>query len=79
MLATLLRVLLLAVPLAAAPGLSVERSLDVRNTKTCHLTALGGGQDDAPNLLKAFDDCKKDSVIVLDGNYTSESGSVESR
>lgn len=42
------------------------------NTKKCNLKPLGGGQDDGPNILKAMSDCKKNSVITLDGDFTGE-------
>lgn len=38
--------------------------------KTCHVPALGGGQDDSSNIINAFSQCQNNSVIVLDGNYT---------
>ncbi|KAG8987948.1 hypothetical protein FRB90_003049 [Tulasnella sp. 427] len=38
--------------------------------KTCHVQALGSGQDDSPNIISAFNQCQNNSLIVLDGNYT---------
>lgn len=47
------------------------RTMQKRATKkTCHVKALGGGQDDSSNIISAFSQCQKNSVIVLDGNYT---------
>ncbi|KAI0535990.1 polygalacturonase [Xylaria digitata] len=39
-------------------------------TKSCSVTALGGGKDDAPQILDAFHDCNNGGAVVLDGNYT---------
>ncbi|KAI0863545.1 polygalacturonase [Xylaria cubensis] len=39
-------------------------------TKTCSVTALGGGEDDASQILDAFHDCNNGGTIVLDGDYT---------
>ncbi|KAI0802479.1 polygalacturonase [Xylaria sp. FL0064] len=41
----------------------------VRN-KRCSVTALGGGKDDAAQILNAFSDCNNGGTIVLDGDYT---------
>jgi hypothetical protein len=35
----------------------------------CVVKALGGGQDDGPNILKAFQRCKSNGKVVLDGYY----------
>lgn len=39
--------------------------------KVCTVTALGGKQDDVPNILEAFSRCGKDGTIVFpeDQNY----------
>ncbi|KAI0195801.1 polygalacturonase [Xylaria flabelliformis] len=39
-------------------------------TKSCSVTALGGGEDDASQILDAFHDCNNGGTIVLDGDYT---------
>ncbi|KAI0487635.1 polygalacturonase [Xylaria cf. heliscus] len=39
-------------------------------TKTCSVTALGGGEDDALQILDAFHDCNNGGTVVLDGDYT---------
>ncbi|TGJ80172.1 hypothetical protein E0Z10_g8607 [Xylaria hypoxylon] len=39
-------------------------------TKTCSVTALGSGKDDASQILDAFHTCNSGGTIVLDGNYT---------
>ncbi|KAI1309687.1 polygalacturonase [Xylaria venustula] len=38
--------------------------------KTCSVTALGSGEDDAPQILDAFNNCNNGGTIILDGNYT---------
>ncbi|KAG9041854.1 hypothetical protein FS837_011650 [Tulasnella sp. UAMH 9824] len=38
--------------------------------KTCHVQALGGGQDDSSSIISAFNQCQNNSIIILDGNYT---------
>jgi len=37
----------------------------------CTVTALGGKQDDVPNILEAFSRCRKDGTIIFpeDQNY----------
>ena len=40
-----------------------------RNLKTCSVTAIGGGQDDGPNINAAFENCSTNSIIMLDGYY----------
>ncbi|KAI1734831.1 polygalacturonase [Xylaria scruposa] len=39
-------------------------------TKSCSVTALGSGEDDASQILDAFHDCNNGGTIVLDGDYT---------
>ncbi|KAI0419579.1 polygalacturonase [Xylaria grammica] len=39
-------------------------------TKSCSVTALGSGEDDAPQILDAFHECNNGGTVVLDGNYT---------
>jgi len=39
-------------------------------TKSCKVKALGGGKDDAPQILKAFHDCNHGGTVVLDKQYT---------
>lgn len=36
---------------------------------SCVVNALGGGEDDGPNILKAFDRCKNNGKVVLAGYY----------
>lgn len=36
---------------------------------SCIVKALGGGQDDGPNILKAFDRCKSKGKVILDQYY----------
>jgi galacturan 1,4-alpha-galacturonidase len=36
---------------------------------TCKVKALGGGQDDGPNILAAFERCGKNGRITLDEYY----------
>lgn len=36
---------------------------------TCTVTPIGGGQDDGPNIIRAFDACKSGGTIVLDRYY----------
>ncbi|KAG8852227.1 hypothetical protein FRB96_008873 [Tulasnella sp. 330] len=65
---------LLAAPvLVAGSGANSEwlHTLQKRTLfQTCSVKALGGGKDDAPNILAAFEKCKEDAIIVLDGSYT---------
>lgn len=35
----------------------------------CTVTPLGGGQDDGPNIIQAFDACSSGGTIVLDKYY----------
>ncbi|KAI1187316.1 polygalacturonase [Nemania serpens] len=39
-------------------------------TKSCSVKALGGGKDDAPHILAAFQNCNNGGTVVLDGAYT---------
>ncbi|KAH8103049.1 pectin lyase fold/virulence factor [Cristinia sonorae] len=39
------------------------------NRRVCKVKALGGGQDDGPNILKAFKKCAKKGKVVLDEYY----------
>lgn len=36
---------------------------------TCAVTPIGGGQDDGPNIIRAFDVCKSGGTIILDRHY----------
>ncbi|KAG6372109.1 glycoside hydrolase family 28 protein [Boletus reticuloceps] len=36
---------------------------------TCKVIPIGGGQDDGPNIIDAFDTCKSGGTIVLDKYY----------
>ncbi|KAI9566591.1 pectin lyase fold/virulence factor [Boletus coccyginus] len=36
---------------------------------TCAVTPIGGGQDDGPNIIHAFDVCKSGGTIILDRHY----------
>lgn len=70
----------LAIPASLSPpstswptDVSWLRTMQKRATKkTCHVQALGGGQDDSSNIISAFSQCQNNSVIVLDGNYTGK-------
>ncbi|TRX98562.1 hypothetical protein FHL15_000636 [Xylaria flabelliformis] len=46
------------------------RPVSSPRTKTCSVTALGGGEDDASQILDAFHNCNSGGTIVLDGDYT---------
>ncbi|KAI0405571.1 polygalacturonase [Xylaria palmicola] len=39
-------------------------------TKTCNVKALGGGKDDAPNILSAFNRCNHGGTVALGEDYT---------
>ncbi|KAG9312450.1 pectin lyase fold/virulence factor [Chiua virens] len=53
---------LLSLALAASPYVSVDGN-------TCAVIHIGGGQDDGPNIIDAFDLCKCGGTIVLDRYY----------
>lgn len=46
-------------------------TIDTRaqTTTRCEVKALGGGQDDGPNINVAFRTCSNNSIIVLNGYY----------
>ncbi|KAI8946549.1 polygalacturonase [Xylaria longipes] len=46
------------------------KPLSSPRTKTCSVTALGGDEDDAPQILDAFHDCNNGGTVALDGDYT---------
>lgn len=60
----LLLLLLLAITIAAesSPNLRVDGD-------TCTVLPIGGGQDDAPNIINAFDACRSGGTVVLDQYY----------
>ena len=37
---------------------------------TCSVTAIGGGEDDASQILDAFTQCNNGGTVILDGDYT---------
>ena len=53
---------LLTLALAADPHVKVDG-------KTCTVIPIGGGQDDGPNIIYAFDACKSGGTVVLDKYY----------
>ena len=58
-------------PTLLALGLQVALSVShVRvHARTCTVTPIGGGQDDGPNIICAFDACKSGGTVVLDKHY----------
>ncbi|KIL00164.1 glycoside hydrolase family 28 protein [Paxillus rubicundulus Ve08.2h10] len=57
---------LLPAVIAASPSLSPQVKV-AKNT--CTVVSLGGGQDDGPNILYAFETCRSGGTIVLDQSY----------
>ncbi|KAG9312452.1 pectin lyase fold/virulence factor [Chiua virens] len=53
---------LLPLVLAASPYVKVDGN-------TCTVVPIGGGQDDGPNIIHAFDACGSGGTIVLDRYY----------
>ena len=45
--------------------------LNTKGRKTCTVTAQGDRKDDTPNLMKAFEDCGTNGLVVFpeDQNY----------
>lgn len=56
-----MRATLLSLVSLAATALAWER--------ICAVKPLGGGQDDGPNINKAFRDCSQNAAIILDRYY----------
>lgn len=51
------------------PLLAITRAIFAQTTNRCAVKALGGGQDDGPNINAAFRTCSNNSIITLDGYY----------
>ncbi|KZT22387.1 glycoside hydrolase family 28 protein [Neolentinus lepideus HHB14362 ss-1] len=68
MLGLLLSTLLLGTTALALSG-GVLTSTDNLGRTICSVKAIGGGQDDGPNINTAFQQCSSNGRIVLDGYY----------
>lgn len=57
--------------LASTSVVSASNPNVLKQGSTCTVVALGAGQDDGPSINSAFQECSKNSKIVLDGYYVS--------
>ena len=57
---------LLSLALAASPSSTPHVRVD---GQTCTVSPIGGGQDDGPNIIYAFNACRSGGTIVLDQYY----------
>ncbi|TBU59413.1 pectin lyase-like protein [Dichomitus squalens] len=62
----MMRISLLGLLTVVTPALAHGRD---PHQKTCHVPAIGGGEDDGPAILAAFKECSKNAKIVLDKYY----------
>lgn len=62
-------ILALSLPFATAKG-GVKIAITETGRRECTVLALGDGQSDTSNILKAFENCVKDATVIFPTDQT---------